>query len=695
VLVVGILVGSSMLIRQSMRSVVRQYGAQRFAQVTDVAHVVENDISEIASDLSAAGRLYWEATSDEERLRALETMALIVENYKVIEIYDDQGRRLLSAADQRSEFAEGRAPFEEPRREIVERALASLPGDVAATLPILGAAERSYHAFATSYQPAAPGARRIVVVILLETGPVFAKVRLLAPDRNSRLLLLGPHGKASLVSSSEVKEIVDAFPARADDLPTLSSIVDRMREGESGIRMLDAHEAAAIGFDRAEAVCAFSVVNTHGGRHWSLAAVSSVQPLQAQQRRLVLRVLFGAGTLTALLIAFAAYIIAATRREATMRERLRVFDRIAHMHEKTEKILDNIPVGVLALGDDGRVSAHNRALRERSPEIAIGATLREAFASAPDPVVDKLTRLLDACLAEGAVRSLHGERMTLFGQEGQFSIHAVPLDRRIPEARALLVIEDVSEIRALASQLVRAEKLSTVGVLGAGIAHEIGTPLGVIRGRAERIVMKLGQDHPQTPSVGIIVEQIDAVTRTIQKLLDFSRVKLATVQPVSVARVARTVSELLRFEASRRKIEVEIDVSESLPALAADTDELQQVLVNLVMNSFDACAPGGHVKVSARAERLEQIGGKPSLRITVADDGCGIPKSGQEQIFDPFFTTKKRGQGTGLGLTVVAHIVRNHSGQIELESEPGRGTSITLVWPIAQNAAEGRHAASA
>lgn len=242
------------------------------------------------------------------------------------------------------------------------------------------------------------------------------------------------------------------------------------------------------------------------------------------------------------------------------------------------------------------------------------------------------------------------------------------------------------EVRSLASQLLRAEKLATVGVLAAGVAHEIGTPLAVVRGRAEYILGKLGQGHAQSDRMRVIVEQIDIVTRTIRQLLDFSRVRPSAVDPVGVAPVARAVLELLRYEAERRKLTIDAHVPDDLAPVAANADELQQTLVNLVINACDACSPGGHVCIAAEHAPSPDPTAWSRVRIDVTDDGHGIPEEHRAQVFDPFFTTKKRGQGTGLGLTIAAQIVRNHGGAIELESAPGRGTRVTLLWPAASHA---------
>jgi signal transduction histidine kinase len=420
-----------------------------------------------------------------------------------------------------------------------------------------------------------------------------------------------------------------------------------------------------------------------------VATLSSTAPLRANAQSLVLRLGIAAGVAALLIMAFGAWLVIASRRAALLRERVRHAEALEHLHEKTEKILDNIPTGVIALSDAGRISAINRALRERCPEEALGGALADAFPEAPAAVVARLQSLCNAARTADRVRSLHGERLALFGEEGQYSLHAVPLEPRFPEARVLLVVEDVTaalQVRSLASQLLRAEKLATTGVLAAGIAHEIGTPLGVVRGRAEYILGKLGPGHTQAAGLGVIVEQIDRVSRTIRQLLDFARVKAAQVRPIAVAPIARAVAELLRYEAERRKVALRVDAAEDLPPVAADPDQLQQVLVNLAMNALDACGEGGHVAIVATPARSapDAAGGGEDwdrLRIEVVDDGCGIPEEHRVQVFDPFFTTKKRGQGTGLGLTMAAEIVRNHGAQIELESEPGKGTRVVLEWP--------------
>jgi signal transduction histidine kinase len=245
----------------------------------------------------------------------------------------------------------------------------------------------------------------------------------------------------------------------------------------------------------------------------------------------------------------------------------------------------------------------------------------------------------------------------------------------------------------LEDQLLRAEKLATVGVLAAGVAHEIGTPLGVIRGRAEYMLGKLGgAAHPQGRGLSAIIEQIDRVSRTIRQLLDFSRFQPAEARAVFLGPLVHGLQELMHIEAERRRVRLHVEVPEHLPALAANADQLQQVLLNLVLNACDACSAGGQVRLIASRVPGDTPEAQGMLELRVEDDGCGIAPEHLHQVFDPFFTTKKRGQGTGLGLTMVAQIVRNHGGQVEIDSAPGRGTCVTLRWPVAAPRWEEHHA---
>jgi signal transduction histidine kinase len=227
-------------------------------------------------------------------------------------------------------------------------------------------------------------------------------------------------------------------------------------------------------------------------------------------------------------------------------------------------------------------------------------------------------------------------------------------------------------------RLLRTEKLATAGQLSAGIAHEIGTPLGVVRGRAELAIGRLGTDHAEAPGLRVIVDQIDHVTRLIAQLLSYARPDATNAQHVDVRAAVDSVVELLATEASRKH--VALDRGDIAGSVFADAGQLQQVLVNVAMNAIDACDDGGRVTLLAQPRG-------DVVAIEVVDTGHGISADDRAHLFDPFFTRKKRGKGTGLGLWVVAELARAHGAEIDVSSIEGHGTTFRILWPTERRTA--------
>jgi signal transduction histidine kinase len=238
-------------------------------------------------------------------------------------------------------------------------------------------------------------------------------------------------------------------------------------------------------------------------------------------------------------------------------------------------------------------------------------------------------------------------------------------------------LQAAEEVARLQRQLVRAEKLVTVGVLSAGFAHEIGTPLAVVRGRAELLLERVSEVR-QVEDLNSIVFEIDRISSTIRQVLDFSREQTATVGETEPRAAVARVLELLEWRLVRKRILVDVDVPDDLPALAAAADQFEQVLVNLLLNACDASRAGEGIRVTVARDQSRA----DRLRIEVADRGSGIPPHQLNAVFDPYFTTKKRGEGTGLGLAIVWQIVRAHRGEISLRSQMGVGTVATVSWPV-------------
>ena len=273
-----------------------------------------------------------------------------------------------------------------------------------------------------------------------------------------------------------------------------------------------------------------------------------------------------------------------------------------------------------------------------------------------------LSRIVTTAVAAAIVVALVG--MVVLRQQRR----ATRLANQLRYARARAKAQD------LENQLIRADRLITVGVMATEIAHEVGTPLAVVRGRAEQIGRGL-DGGAAGEELAVIIRQVDQISSTIRQLLDFSRRSPLDKRSVALELIVERTQQLLQLKVEARHLQLEIALAEDLPMLTADPDQLQQVLVNLLLNACDASPAGGRVALSARRAPNEMV------LIEIVDHGTGIAAADLENVFDPFFTTKPRGEGTGLGLSITAGIVRNHAGRIELRSAPDEGTTVTVLWP--------------
>lgn len=676
-LAVAVVVYSSLeLIERDRSALVERFSEGRLIQLDEITRQLEQGFSEIGRTLQAAGTLTQEATSREELERSLRIFITPLSNYYRIERYDAQGQLLLSVQHPTA------APIliQDTTRATAETVSAALSGrehqlEMSAPLPL----ERGgwYRALAISIRDAQQRPAGAIAA-LIDTRALFQVVKVVGSG--SQLLVLGPRGRPTPVTPPLLAKPLEDPASLQEQTPTYAELTAQMKSGNRGTLQLSEEEATLLGLGGSEVIVAYGPIAVGVG-HWSVATLTSTASLRELERAVQLRLGLAAGLVSLCLFVFGVYVVLVSRREITIRERLRQAEQLAHLHEKTEKILDQIPTGVIVFSETNKMTAFNRILRERLPLATVGQGLAEGFPEAPRPVIEHLQALLQEAQSEGEAKSSFGDRLCLFGEEGQYNLHAIPLEPRDPEARLLLVIEDVSKVSRLESQLVRAEKLATVGVLAAGIAHEVGTPLGVVRWRAESILKKLGEESAQTNGLRVIIDQIDHVTRIIRQLLDFSRIRPAQAHPLSLRSVVTAVEDLIRYEGERRKITLSVEIPSSLPQILADRTQLQQVLVNLLLNAYDACSEGGAVSLIAYEE--EGVQRTRRVCIEVRDTGCGIPEAHLQQVFDPFFTTKKRGKGTGLGMMIAAQIVRDHGGQIELESKVGQGTRVILCWPIA------------
>ena len=241
---------------------------------------------------------------------------------------------------------------------------------------------------------------------------------------------------------------------------------------------------------------------------------------------------------------------------------------------------------------------------------------------------------------------------------------------------------------ALEQRLGQTEKLATIGQLAAEIAHEVGTPLNVIAGRARSIQRKAKDPEAVEKNASIVAEQTARITRIIQRLLDFTRRKVGAAgkAEVNINELSLTTMELLAGQFASAKVKTRLDRAEGLPRVAGDADRLQQVMINLLLNAVQAMPDGGALAVETRSVRrarpgLEGGAEQAFVSFSVKDTGVGIPEESKDKIFDPFYTTKEGRGGTGLGLAVVSGIVKEHDGWIDVEDGDAGGTVFRVYLP--------------
>jgi PAS domain S-box-containing protein len=239
------------------------------------------------------------------------------------------------------------------------------------------------------------------------------------------------------------------------------------------------------------------------------------------------------------------------------------------------------------------------------------------------------------------------------------------------------IIRDVTEQKAMQERIQQSEKLSSVGQLAAGIAHEIGTPLNIISGNAEYLMMDLDKKDTKMEELSIIIQQTERITKLIQQLMDFARDTQPSFELTDIHPLIENTLTLTRHQLKKYSILLDAKLNSSIPKIIADPNQLQQVFLNIIINAIHAMPRGGTLSIEASLDHDNE-----AVQVLVRDTGCGISKANLKNVFDPFFTTKEVGQGTGLGLAVSHRIIENHKGRIDVESRLNHGTCFKITLPL-------------
>ena len=397
-----------------------------------------------------------------------------------------------------------------------------------------------------------------------------------------------------------------------------------------------------------------------------------------------------------LLITLSGYVGIAIENAELYRSLQRKVDEYERLKEFSENIVESINVGILAADLEDRVESWNTQIEQLSGiprENALGRPLAELF---PAELVEQFARVrgetgihhiykfvLKPLATAAAVGSGNGNGngngsapVSRLG-DATLNIAIAPLVSKDQECIGRLIIfDDVTDRAELEQRLVQADKLSSIGLLAAGVAHEVNTPLAVISTYAQMLAKQVAEDSQKSLILDKIAKQTFRASEIVNSLLNFSRTSSTSFGDVSLTRVIQETLSLLEHQLQKTGIRLETDFEPGMRAVHGNAGKLQQVFLNLFLNARDAMGHGGVLEVRAFSTGARAI-------VEVSDTGTGIAAEHLHRIYDPFFTTKAARKGTGLGLSVTYGIVQEHGGSIEVSNKPSGGACFRLEFPLA------------
>jgi two-component system, NtrC family, sensor kinase len=377
--------------------------------------------------------------------------------------------------------------------------------------------------------------------------------------------------------------------------------------------------------------------------------------------------------------AISGYVAVAIENALLLEDQAQRAEEMARLKEFNENIIESINVGVLVINLRGRITNWNSALEEiygLKREEAIGRRITQVFQP-------EMLRALRALMER--VEWQKGEPVNVYkfratsvdGRDLMLNVSLAALQSKTEEVEGTLVaIEDVTERMKLEEQVQQSDKLSSIGLLAAGVAHEVNTPLTGISSYSQMLMQQVPETDPRHQLLEKIYRQTSRASSIVNNLLNFSRVSDSRFAMIDLNRVLDDTIQLLESQLRNTQIDVARNYGAELPLVPGNAPKLQQVFMNLILNARDAMPEGGRLEISTESN-------EDSVTIKFRDSGMGIDPEHLSKIYDPFFTTKGIGKGTGLGLAVSYGIIKDHSGHIDVESKLGEGALFMITLPLA------------
>lgn len=361
-----------------------------------------------------------------------------------------------------------------------------------------------------------------------------------------------------------------------------------------------------------------------------------------------------------------------------------LFDEISREKKEWVKTFDAITDMVWIEDRDQRVIRANKALLKKTGISPIEITNKLCW-----EVLERIGINANDCLCIDTINTKNPSSLELKGKSGNiFNFWAYPLIDNEGHLYAVVhYLKDVTAQRRLEHQLLRSEKLASLGTLVAGIAHEINNPLGIIAGYSEALLdrakdkelgsIKAFEDFPDY--LKTINNEIFRCKDILKSLLSFAQPSSGTFRQIDINELIKEVILLVNYRAKRLNHKIRFNLNRDIPKIFADPGSLRQLFMNIIMNSMYFTPEGGYIDITSGLDVTPMD--DRVIRVSISDSGSGIPADTIGKIFDPFFTTKPVGEGTGLGLAICHKIIESHSGTIDAESEPGKGTTFTITIP--------------
>ena len=378
-----------------------------------------------------------------------------------------------------------------------------------------------------------------------------------------------------------------------------------------------------------------------------------------------------------LLSTIAGYVAIATENARLYESLEQKALQIERLKDFSENIVESLRIGVLTVDLENRVESWNPQL-ENLLEISRTEALRKKI----DEVLPRdLAGEIVAHATSEHVSGIYRFRLnTRSNKHLVINASIAPLlAKNGARLGRLVLLDDITQRARLEDQMVQTEKLTSLGLLAAGVAHEVNTPLAVISNYIQMLAKQIPADDPRQKTIDRIVKQTFRASEIVNNLLNFSRTGGTEPVQVDLNSVLEETLTLVQHPFKTAQVNVVKNYAERLPAILGSTTRLQQVFLNLFMNARDAMPGGGMLEVRTGSRN-------GSVEVEVTDTGAGIPPEHLNRIFDPFFTTKATGRGTGLGLSVSYGIIKEHAGKVDVRSTPGKGTSFRLEFPVARKA---------